>query len=250
MIRLVSLNIERSKHLDLVIPFLQEQRADVVCLQELMERDIPTFSEALGSEAFFSYYTTHPAEGRPGRFGTGIFSRSPAADKDALYYWGDPQHMRQFDLTNARTKRESECRAVSFVDLEKDGERFRIATTHFTWTPDGNADDNQRADMNKLLTILAGLGEFVLSGDFNAPRGGEIFSMLAQRYKDNIPSEYKTSIDLDLHRAAKIASEHMDEKMVDGLFSTPQYAVSQVELHVGISDHLAITATISRVESA
>ena len=35
--KLVSLNIERSRHLDRVCAFLQAARADVVCMQELME---------------------------------------------------------------------------------------------------------------------------------------------------------------------------------------------------------------------
>jgi|GEM_PF-5115909 hypothetical protein len=44
--------------------------------------------------------------------------------------------------------------------------------------------------------------------------------------------------------------ELMDKKMVDGVFSTPEYEVSNVQLHSGVSDHLAITGDISKAESA
>jgi hypothetical protein len=42
----------------------------------------------------------------------------------------------------------------------------------------------------------------------------------------------------------------MDTKMVDGLFSTPGYLVSDVELHSGVSDHMAITANVAKARGA
>lgn len=246
MIRLVSLNIERSKHLGLVIPFLQQQNADVVCLQELMEYDIPKFESALEMQYRFAAGKLHAAEGNPGILGEGIFSRLKIVHSKALYYHGSADHIPESDMTDVHTKHTTESTSVIFCDVESGDTTFRIATTHFTWTLDGRPNDYQREDLKKMIEILDGLGEFVLCGDFNAPRGGEIFSMIAKKYKDNIPLTYKTSIDVNLHRAGKIASEKMDEKMVDGLFSTPQYVVSDVELHSGVSDHLAVVATIAR----
>jgi hypothetical protein len=244
-LKLVSLNIERSKHLDLVLPFLKSQNADVVCLQELMEYDISAFEEIVGP-CFFTPATRHPAEGRGALMGTGICTRLPVIHKGTRYYWGSAESLTDFDITNAIRKHETESHAVAFCDIERGEQVFRVATTHFTWTPDGRPDDFQRQDMRKLCDILERLGVFVLCGDFNAPRGGEIFSMLAVKYEDNVPPEYKTSIDVNLHRAGKIASEKMDKKMVDGLFSTPEYTVSNVELLSGVSDHMAIIATIAR----
>ena len=63
---------------------------------------------------------------------------------------------------------------------------------------------------------------------------------MSDRFKDNIPLRYTTSIDPNLHRAGAL------ELMVDGLFSTPGYVVSDVALHSGVSDHCAITCAISR----
>ncbi len=69
--------------------------------------------------------------------------------------------------------------------------------------------------------------------------------MLAPKYKDNIPSHYKTSIDAALHRAGKERPEGLADKMVDGLFTTPGYTAVDVRLQFGVSDHAAIVATIS-----
>ena len=91
----------------------------------------------------------------------------------------------------------------------------------------------------------------MLCGDFNAPRmyegkPGEIFAMLAAKFKDNIPAIYETSIDVSLHRNGKTNAQELSDKMVDGLFTTPAYEASDVVLHPDISDHYAISATITR----
>ena len=124
--------------------------------------------------------------------------------------------------------------------ISADGQIFSISTTHFTWTPDGDANEYQRKDLENLMKILDGYKSFVLAGDFNAPRGREIFSAIAAKYKDNIPLEYVSSIDSNLHRAPGL------KLMVDGLFSTPDYKVEDAELVCGVSDHCAIVAKISK----
>ena len=86
-----------------------------------------------------------------------------------------------------------------------------------------------------------------MCGDFNAPRGGEIFSALATRWHDNIPGTYHTSLDLSLHKAGKVDGERLATLMVDGLFTTPGYRTSRVELVPGVSDHCAIVAEVAYV---
>ena len=93
--------------------------------------------------------------------------------------------------------------------------------------------------VKRLLACLEPEEEFTLCGDFNAPRGGEIFTALAMRYQDNIPLEYASSIDGNLHRKGPLPY------MVDGLFTTPSYIASDVSLQSGVSDHCAILATVS-----
>ena len=88
MIKLVSLNIERSEHLDIVIPFLQTRNADVVCLQELCEVDIPVFAELLGTPALYVRAKKEFADGTSKVEGIGIFSRLPIPSTGVRYYHG------------------------------------------------------------------------------------------------------------------------------------------------------------------
>ena len=104
----------------------------------------------------------------------------------------------------------------------------------------GESTAFQLEDVENMLALVKGLGEIVLVGDFNAPRGGETFSRIAKHYKDNIPAKYATSIDQHLHKVKGL------QYMVDGLFTTPAYSASDVKLVDGVSDHMAIVANMHK----
>lgn len=234
---LVQINIERSKHVGLVLPFLLRQHPDVICMQELMEEDLEHFKRELGMEAVYAPMAVHPRpESVPGVVGLAVFSRLPLSLSRTTYYHKStdplPQHTPGLP--------DSIANALIRFDVEKGGVLYRLATTHFTWAAEGGVNDLQRVNLQKLFALLEREGELVLTGDFNAPRGGEIFSAIAARYKDNIPPEYTTSIDGSLHRAGPM------EYMVDCIFSTPGYTVSDVKLVSGVSDHCAVVATVSK----
>jgi hypothetical protein len=249
-ISFVSVNIEGAKHLDLVETFLKAQAPEVVCIQELFERDIERISASLGNAhaKFLPMMRRDDQRGDMNLRGVGIFTSLPITASSLEFYRGDPAALRDYDETSLDTKYHTQNLGVLFCEVEKDGIKFKIGTTHFTWTPKGGANDFQRIDIKALISVLATSGEFVLSGDFNAPRihdgvRGEIFTQLSVTYKDNIPASYTTSLDPAYHRAP--LAEQAD-KMVDGLFSTPSYTATDVVLHAGVSDHCAITATITR----
>src|ERR1700683_2289062 len=90
-IKIVSVNIERSKHLDLVVPFLEKQKADVMCMQELCQHDISYFEEVIGARCTFAPVGWHPAD-TPAEgavlTGIGIFSRLEVVSVDIHYYAG------------------------------------------------------------------------------------------------------------------------------------------------------------------
>ena len=245
-IKLVSLNIELAKHLDLVRAFLEKEKPDIACLQEVHEADLQEFAKEFGMEAVFGQmssigrveYTKPPFEPH----GVGILSALPIQSVQLSYYRGDEETARKhvFDGTSR-----DDPHPFLYVNAKKENESFVVGTTHFTWTPNGTPDDLQRRDMKSLLGILQDIPELVLCGDFNAPRGGEIFDALAQRYKDNIPLKYHTSIDVNLHRdGAKMRGRSL---MVDGLFTTPVFQCSNVRLVGGVSDHFAVVAEVHRI---
>lgn len=241
-IKFASVNIEHNLHNISVLKFLKDNRPDVFCLQELLQVDIPMFESELGVKCVFAPMAETPVvrgdlSSPTTLIGVGIFSNSPFKNSSAHYYFGDSNVIPPFYrdsktgvlLTN---KVLLQAKIVFYDDV------YTFATTHFTWTPDGKVNNDQKVDLSNLFKVLDLIPEFVLAGDFNAPRGGEIFAQIENKYKDNIPKHYSTSIDKNLHRAGDL------QLMVDGLFSTPTYEISEVELCDGVSDHMAIKALV------
>ena len=245
MIRFASINIEGDAHLDSVISFLRNYKPEVVCFQELIESSIPFFEKELGMKGYFVPVTIHnvkpfDASSPVGTYGVGLFSCFPVTDVCKDYYSGG-----EGDIPRYVDKKVNSTiwGAILGGTIHKNDEKYVVAVTHFTWTHDGSTSDKQREDLVNLLKIAEKNSELILCGDFNAPRGGEIFGKLSEKYKDNIPLEYTSSLDTELHRIGKVK-----QLMVDGLFTTPHYKVTEAKLSEEVSDHKAVTAIISKIE--
>ncbi len=241
--KLVSLNIEGHRHLEeRVLPFIQHEQPDVVCLQEVFEADVPRIKSALGMEGHFvpvaqvdqtSIHMSHAL----GAWGLLQLSRLPIQHQSHAYYMGGPGELPSF---MADGNPNGMNRVVLWVEIPVAGQIYRIATTHFIWSTKGNSTPLQLEKLEALFKILADLPDLIICGDFNAPRGKETFARLAAKYHDNIPPEVKTSLDGQFHKAGQL------QLMVDGLFSTPEYQVSQVRVEGGVSDHKAIVALVEK----
>ncbi|MEO1609885.1 MAG: endonuclease/exonuclease/phosphatase family protein [Pseudomonadota bacterium] len=241
--RILSLNIEGPKHLDRVVPFLNSQCPDIACLQELSDSDIPTIlSQTNLKKCHFVAMARHPALQPDQRGGVGIFSRYPFIATNHLTYAGQGKGDRVVDLANEETRFRT-CRyVVALVKLDINGIIFRIGTTHFPWTSNGQPTSFQWQAAHNLISLLNDQ-PIVLTGDFNAPRGGPIFELLAEKWTDWIPPYITTSLDPELHYAAPL------ELMVDGLFTSPHYQANSVAFHDGLSDHQAIIAELATTAS-
>lgn len=241
-IKLVSINIERDWHYETVFSFLKTERPEVVCMQEILDRDVPRFKQELQMEGLF----VPTAISNLGR-GTEELAKAGVKNGNAIFTSlpiSLPGSLSYCDCGSDRVTHETRHfhKVCAYLTVEKGDESFTIATTHFTWTPDGEPNDEQRADIKTLLKVLKPFPGFVFCGDFNAPRGGEIWANLAARYRDNIPKEYRSSLDTNLHRL-----KGEKELVVDGLWSTPHYRVFEVRLVEGVSDHNAVVGFVERV---
>lgn len=238
-LKLGCLNVEKYKHLEnRVVPALRKVDLDVICLQEVPKDKVGYLESALGVTSLFLGTTirSDPDTGKELIFGLAILvriRRAFVAECDThIFHEAAPD-----DLPLPAD------RALLHAVVEKDGVRYHIGNTHFTWTPDGEVSDQQWVDLNALLGVIDDhVGEkLILCGDFNAPRGKAIWEMLARRYRDNIPPSAITSLDQTLHRAAPI------NYVVDGMFTSRHYAASEVMLTDNVSDHMLITGKITRV---
>lgn len=244
--KLVSLNIECNKHYERFLPFLKKENPDVICLQEVLEEDFEFIKKELGCQGIFKPFeyvvSPHPNYvnllGK--KFGNAIFSKN-IIDSGYFFYWGLEENCRVSYEEYRQRREDLRSYVLMWVDIQDEsGKTYRYVTTHFPVTKEGESTPHQLEILEPFFRKLDEFGEFVLCGDFNAPRGKETFTRLSKKYTDNIPDTYVTSIDQHLHRMKNI------QFMVDGLFTTPKYIASDVSLIDGVSDHMAIVATINR----
>lgn len=241
-LKLLTLNIEHDRHLDRVEQAIGTHRPDIVCLQEVFETDCPRLAAA-GDYTFKYAINTYMPMGRKGgagegprSWGTAVLTRVPVRSQAVLYYADDPR-IRVFKEPN------DPRRAVLMTELEHDGDLYRIGTTHFTWSMAGETTDEQLADFVRLKQVLAPYPDYILCGDFNAPRGRAMFAKFTDDLglTDNLPPHVITTIDPQFHYAGAL------ELAVDNVFSTEQYRVTDVQVLEGLSDHKGLLATVSRL---
>ena len=244
--KLVSINIESNLHTETVLNLLREETPDVICMQEMLEEDFELYRSVFNFNGIYKsqlYIGQHHVNSHFAgkRHGLAIFSKN-IINSGYEYYVGSEENVSKSYEEYFSDNKFQENRVLVWVDiLDSNKNVFRFCTTHFTITKKGESTPKQFADLDLLFKALEPLGEFILCGDMNAPRGNETFTRLANKYKDNIPLEYKTSIDQNLHRVKGIMF------MVDGLFTTPKYEASNVKLVDGVSDHMAIVADIEKI---
>jgi len=240
----VSLNIEFGIHNETVLNFLKKEKADVICLQELLEEEFELFKKELEFDGIFqswSYVKSSNYKDWLGKKqGVAIFAKDIIGSGSIFYQGAEENILKPFTeyMLDEKFQKNS---ALVWAKIKGDGsEIFKIVTTHLPVTEKGEVTPYQLAAIDDLLDHLLELGDIVLCGDMNAPRGKESFARLAAIYKDSIPLRYTTSIDQNLHKVKGI------QHMVDGLFTSSAYKASEVSLEDGLSDHMAVIAEIGK----
>lgn len=236
-LKIISLNIEFNKHLDLILPFFRKENADVLLLQEVLEENLEFLHKNLQMDYIFIPLCRVKFSDAVKTLGIATFSKIRIIKSKTLHFLGNPKKVPLID----RTEPEKMNRVILVTWISKNSQEFCLINTHFTWAPDGGPNFRQRVDLDKLLKLLIPLEKFVLAGDFNAPRGREIFDTLAKYYKDNIPQNVTTTIDKNLHVAGDL------QLVIDGLFTTKSYNTENIRVVGGVSDHCAIIGTIYNV---
>lgn len=261
--KIISLNIEKDRHLERILSFLEQEKPDILCLQEVFRPGFELIKNTFGYAGVFdAQVTLNEKDGIKHEQGIAILSKHPILSHQSIPYTNhtnqetvDLRYHSENDVDKNKTNRQY-TRRVLFATIKIGYATYNIATTHFTWGYYGHLDTDtgnfiwqideastkeQEEDARRLLDIFASMGEFVFCADTNCPRGEKVFAMFAKNLKDNVPEVYRTSIDGRLHRAGPLPL------MVDCLFTTPGYNATNVILKDGVSDHMAVVGEINKI---
>lgn len=240
--KLISLNIQSDVHLDLVCNLISQNRHDVLCLQEVYQADLPVLESACGFHLEFiavaEVNQSLPNMGTPkGKWGIASGTRFPVMTTNSFQYRDLKQVLSIPDKKGPGQVIPS-AMALQFV---ADNQTQTVVTTHFTWSPNATISPLQISDCMNLKNYLSQkYPDYLLCGDFNAPRGKTLYTLLQSGLIDHLPKDITTTLDGKFHYAGQL------DLVVDTIFSTPEYRVSQVEVVGGVSDHMALVAQVER----
>ena len=242
--KLVSLNVEGERHWGDVIPLLEREDPDIICLQEVFELSLENI-HALGYSSIFSPTTVMERGGVFSEFGIAICTKNSIHDHKVFPYDSNTDRVTYY---NDSQKSETVLSNILIISVKHGQEGYLIGTTHFTWAPDGaHPSPEQEQDMALFLKTVSKFPPHVMCGDFNIPRGvNPLYDKLMQVYTDEIPQHYTSSLDPDKHHLGNNPDLAVlfDEYMVDYILSQPPYRATNVRLEFGISDHAAVIGTI------
>lgn len=236
-LKIISLNIEMEHHLDRIIPFFNAQQPDVILLQEVLAQNKEEIEQKTGMLGIYTAQNLFCSDKIQSPIGLFTLSKASIVNHYPIFYKGNNDPL----LPMTRAEPEKMARAILVTEVVKDQQSYWFINTHFTWSPNAKPSAAQHVDLKALLQLLSNVPEFILCGDFNAPRGTAIFDALAARYKDNIPLDVTTTIDKNLHKGGDLAI------VVDGIFTTPTYLLEDVHVNSDVSDHYAIVARVKKV---
>lgn len=237
MLKILSINIEGHKHLKRWLPVVKKLQPDVLCLQEVFACDVTEIGTELDMSVQMVPTIDISKEHKYalellGEAGIAILTNLPATEIEVSQY-GGPEEIGFFQEPNDGK------RLLIQTTVTKGDEKYSVATTHFTWSKNGEPSELQRQDFSRLKPIIESYDELILCGDFNSPRGGEMFSKFTELLTDNLPEKYTTTIDEKLHYAGKL------DLVVDTIFSTRNYNVKNCHLIAGLSDHMGVWGEIA-----
>lgn len=245
MLKIITVNIETNKHYSKVLPFLDKENPDIICLQEAPE----LFAHELQKRGYQTAYAPMLLKNIDDtQMSIGIMMASKHQFSPTKNYFHRNEAIVTLHDKNASV--ETIAAAYLYADIEIEGTIFSIATTHMIDTENGKEDADQIEMTQKLLTLVAKEKPHVLCGDFNMPRGyNRLHNEMTKYYEDTIPLHYKSSLDRNLHRLRdKILNAPIfDIYVVDYIFTQSPYQASNVRLQFGVSDHAAVVATIDKI---
>lgn len=128
--RLLSLNVERSAHLQRFVPFMRAQAPDVACLQELVESDIDAIRAQTGLNHCHFVPMSRFSQQDKSLFGIGILSRHAFEHADTLFYAGNGDGSTVVDRSTPESRVLTMRYAIARVRLVWDKFDITLATTH------------------------------------------------------------------------------------------------------------------------
>jgi endonuclease/exonuclease/phosphatase family metal-dependent hydrolase len=214
-VKLIQLNLWQGKLLRKVLPFLNEEKPDIVCLQEVTSsKDIGhgflevNNLEQLLEDLGFPYHFFAPRFGydlmhTKARYGNAILSRQPLLDKQSFFTHGayDDDYVHQYRKRNISL--------AQHATVELKGQTVHIFNHHGYHQFDPNGNETSIESLHNLAQWTDKFsGPRILAGDLNVWPQSPALESLNQRFI-NLTQEHRVRSTLNEFAVADVACDYI-----------------------------------------
>lgn len=246
--RLLQLNTQFSGHDDKLEDFLSREQFDILTLQEVSTKTLERFS------GVFHWHFERNFVYQGVEYGVAILARKwiPINNVAFNQYWGGTGDTKQINLEKPNCDYYNNGRFwILAGDVGSWDHQFVIGTSYFPVAyPSDQTNPDQIACMDNLVPAVEYEPNMIFTGDLNIARSSSenwksrpqhpLYPRLASILTDNIPPQIDSTLDPRLFRVPWL------KVVCDYIWSRWNHRVSNVRLHIGLSDHQGISADISK----
>lgn len=244
--KMVQINIFLGTYLDNLIRFLQEEKPDVVTMQEVTPESFQMILEETGLNGYFDKTVAIKEDKNLTSLGNAILTRGKIVGHHIVRLNKDKE-VGRLDEVERKGGKELERfpRSLLSVLIEMDGQQFYLISTQLAVRKDRKDSPEKSRQANKVVDHLKSLGEepFVIGGDFNAiPSSGVI--KIIDRVAKNSFDDF--SIQRTTHPTFHKTKDFLPQGLViDYIYTSKHFEVKLLRAPVvDISDHLPLIADI------
>ena len=228
IIKVLSWNIFRGQSFDKIVNYLSEINAEILCLQEVIQKDSYSMAQDLAKKLNLNYchcLTFHDDrhEAPPSYDqGDAILTKFPILNKKC--------HMLS-DLSMYKKDSETEPRGAVEIEISINSKKLTIFNTHLAYSNNFNYSPMQSLQLKNLLKKVPTHGT-ILTGDFNCHPESEIIL------------EIETHFDNAGANSTQVTT--LDNRKIDYIFVSKDLRVKSFEIlqHYEASDHYPILSEI------
>jgi len=223
-----------------IAEFLSENKADIICLQELTinfdkQANVHTpnyIAEKLGYHVYFQEITFADKEMKQAN---AVLSKYPILDSRTVWI-NEEQGSGNYD---------DEYRAYVEVTQDINGEKIKVGTVHMSYTHKFEPSERKLAEAQKLVDAVSSNTEkFILAGDFNAVPGSRVVTGIENLLNNCGPEYSENTWTTKPFSYGGFEANTLDWRL-DYVFATNDIKVTKAQvLTTEYSDHLPILVEI------
>lgn len=228
-----------------VIACAEEAGADVLCLQEVMDSELPPLYAAY---CFVRpVWMTQFADGS--KMGLVTCTNLAVSAVREQYYVGNATELPLFDESTPERVNATKRRPLLTCDVLYRGVACRVGNTHFLYSKDGTASEQHHTVLRSLVQTIDFAGEMILCGAMVMLRDGPLYRDFTGLWglEDWVPRSITCTLDPELHKlAARLKSGEVPAVVVDYIFGVGYHPRHRdVRQFHGVADHTPLLATVS-----